>query len=593
MEIDLNIFNYFYALRNKKREKKIQNVLEKFHAAKLEDFKNSLSVFSSGIFKIDIEIRASEEIPYKSSNVIFLPPFISITENHDLNEMAYNLIILHLLAYDKIDEYAKNKDEGLRKDFIRNYLNEIFPKYLEILNSIESNLIEFNQEEIEVLSKSKSKIGFNKNIVWGSKPRNRQIIHTTDAKADEVQYPDVKTEKKNKLSGKINKVNLNEDEENIGQDVFHHFEKIETIEEYKGINRETDGEDQLDDHLEALSDINLEEVVRSSKRVQSLYKTEVDLGFEVADVELVEVNNFNQKFLYDEWDSGKRQYRKEWCTVYHSKLETQQGTNVVSTVLKKVEQRRNEINRIKKRLLQLSAEIEVKKKLLDGRSIDIDNFVRNQSDIRATGNGDGRYYKNIIKRHRDMSILVLVDCSLSSDSWVNNHRVLDICIESLLIFGEAVSVLDDPLMVAGFNSNTRNSCKFIEWKGFAESWQSLKSKISDIRPDGFTRIGPAIRHGKSILEKRNEKHKMLIILTDGRPTDYDRYEGVYGLGDVKKAISECESIGIVPFALAVDPSSKQFLPHLFGQNNYQILHSVEKLPETLTKLYIRISKAVK
>lgn len=589
MEIDLNIFNFFYKLKNKKNETALSVIRNSNGAVSFEDLKVPLAIFATAIFKREMEVRSTEENAYLSGNIIFLPSYISITNNINNNKNVYYLIILHLFALTKLEVKLLNQEDELVSK-IKDLLADQFPNYLEMIKDVEKHRSQISEAQSITISKAKSKVGFNESLLWKMSIKNRMTLSSVAISDDEIIYPDVKTEKQNKLSGKINKVNLNEDEENIGQDVFHHFEKIETIEEYKGINRDTDGDDSLDDHLEALSDINLEEVVRSSKKVQSLYKTEVDLGFEVSELDTLIEEVGLRKFNYDEWDSSKKQYKKDWCTLYEEKLEEKEDLAFNEKILKKIDQRKSEIALIKKKLMMLTSEVSIKKKLLDGKMIDIDNFVRNQAIIKATKNGDGRYYKNVVKRHRDMAMIVLVDCSLSSDSWVNNQRILDICLDSLLVFGESVNFLNDPLYIAGFNSNTRNSCKFIEWKNFDESWHSFKQKLSSVRPDGFTRIGPAIRHAKFLLDQRKEKQKMLLILTDGRPTDYDRYEGLYGLSDVRKAIKECEQTGIIPFALAVDPSSKQFLPNLFGHNNYQILSNIQKLPEALTKLYIRLSK---
>ena len=115
-------------------------------------------------------------------------------------------------------------------------------------------------------------------------------------------------------------------------------------------------------------------------------------------------------------------------------------------------------------------------------------------------------------------------------------------------------------------------------------------KVDEIAPAGYTRIGPAIRHATHILSQRKEKHKLLLIFTDGRPTDFDKYEGNYGLGDVRQAVREADREGVVSFALAVDPSAKHFLPQLFGLGNFQILHNVQNMPEALAKLYGRMAK---
>lgn len=600
MEFDQSIFSYFYKKIKNRKIQKVEIEKSQHFSVELEDIKETLGYFAAAVFKRPIEIRHTEDLPYISTNKIFLPGFIAIMQTKEDNYLYYKILILHLFAVEQflrdVGKKENLEDEALiieqNKDKLVEYLANCFPNYLESYQKISTT---YNDESYKKYNLS----GFNANILWGRLPRSITTVESANTSQDTQEreaLPDGGFEMKNTKSARLNKINLEEDKENIGQDVFHHFEKLETLEEFKGIQREMDGADELEAHADALDELNLEEVIRSSKGVQSVYKTELDTGFEVSDLKDQSVIDTKfEKFYYDEWDGKKNSYKKEWCTLIHEynviQSNSEQGTLV---------QRKNHldiltkhvfiVNSIKKKLIQLSTEVFVKKKLLDGRYLDIDNFIRGRASLLATKSSDGRFYKEIVKRHRDTCVLMLVDNSLSSDSWVQNKRVLDLCLESLLIFGEASSDLGDPMMIAGFNSNTRNACKFSEWKSFEGSWASFKGIVNEIKPDGYTRIGPAIRHATYLLEKRKEKKKILLIFTDGRPTDYDRYEGSYGLSDVRKSITEAENLGIIPFAIAVDPGAKQFLPNLFGQGNYQILMNIEKFPEILTKLYIKISK---
>ena len=604
MDFDQNIFSYFYKIRRQKKQRALEQRKLDHHAVELESLRESIRVYASAIFKIPIEIRVTDDFPYVSNNKIYLPSFIATENSQEKNYLFYRLLILHLYAvkslsavkifegelHDELSEINKHKSMAVTA------LSGLYPNYSSMLATLTTD---WKTEEITPAPEPGKKllvqdlVGFDRRILWGRLPKKTNIMAAHNGAVESREaLPQGESEKENKAKGKINKVNLEEDKENIGQDVFHHFEKIETLEEFKGIQREMDGSDELEAHADALEELNLEEVIRSSKGVQSLYKTELDMGFEVADLQTEEVATAADKvFFYDEWDAKAGQYKKDWCRVVQSDLQKlPAGETIRKSHLHCLEERVIEINKIKKKLVQLMSEVQIKKKLFDGRSVDIDNYIRNRTLNHAKISGDGRFYQETIKRHRDVCTLLLVDNSLSSDSWVQNRRVLDVCLEALLVFGQASMSLGDPMMVAGFNSNTRNSCKFSIWKSFAESWESFKTKVDDVNPEGYTRIGPAIRHAAHLLNERPERHKFLLIFTDGRPTDYDRYEGQYGLSDVRKAIGECELQGIVPFAVAVDPTAKQFLPHLFGQGNYQILMNIKKFPETLSRFYIKMSQ---
>ena len=69
----------------------------------------------------------------------------------------------------------------------------------------------------------------------------------------------------------------------------------------------------------------------------------------------------------------------------------------------------------------------------------------------------------------------------------------------------------------------------------------------------------------------NTRQKLLLLISDGKPTDYDRYEGRYGIADVRQAMREAHQARIHTYALAVDVQAKHYLPQMFGSGNFQIL----------------------
>lgn len=592
MDIFEDFFSYLLRSSKKRKSKLLYQKQIELNYVKLSELKESLAIYASAIFLMPVEIRETNDFPYVSGLKIFLPEFYAISNSLEKNIEAYQVTILHLYAIAKIRTNLSLQSLSLEdeiliieqlKESASILLAEEFPNYERIVLQMElaKVVVEFKE------------FGFNPNLLWGRLPKIPNLLEADDF-VPEIREANVKpmTERNSKSKGTIKKVEFDENKENIGQDVFHHFEKVETVEEYKGIQRETDGSDQLAHHADAMEDLNLENVLRGGKSANSLYKTELDMGFEVTDTkDNFEVSPEIESFFYDEWDAKKRIYKKDWCRVLHlnersDKIEVSESTFYIDCLKK----RHVEINKLKKKLIQLASEIKVEKKLFNGRSIDIDNVIRNMCDRKHGNSGDQRYYQETKKRHRNMSTLLLIDTSLSADSWVQNRRILDVSLDALITFGEAAQSLGDPMMVAGFNSNTRNDCKFIEWKNFTEPWSQFTKNIGNIRPAGFTRIGPAIRHSTRLLLERKEKHKLLLVFTDGRPTDFDRYEGNYGLGDVRQAIREAEQEGVICFAIAIDPTAKQFLSRLFGLGNFQILHNLESLPDILTQLYSKLAK---
>ena len=81
------------------------------------------------------------------------------------------------------------------------------------------------------------------------------------------------------------------------------------------------------------------------------------------------------------------------------------------------------------------------------------------------------------------------------------------------------------------------------------------------------------------------ERKLLLLVSDGKPTDYDRYEGRYGIADVRQALREAEQRGLRTHALTVDAVARSWLPALFGPGAWHVLPHPERLPDVLTEDY--------
>ena len=99
---------------------------------------------------------------------------------------------------------------------------------------------------------------------------------------------------------------------------------------------------------------------------------------------------------------------------------------------------------------------------------------------------------------------------------------------------------------------------------------------------------PPLRHAKSLLEVRPERHRLLLLLSDGKPSDIDHYDGRYALEDTRKAVQEARRQGLAVFAVTVDQRAESYVPHLFGRGGYAIVRHIAALPEALPRLYRQV-----
>ena len=67
-----------------------------------------------------------------------------------------------------------------------------------------------------------------------------------------------------------------------------------------------------------------------------------------------------------------------------------------------------------------------------------------------------------------------------------------------------------------------------------------------------TRVRAAICHATIELMAEPAVHRLLLLLSDGKPNDVDKYEGRYGVEDMRQAVTEARLQGIAPFCLTID-----------------------------------------
>ena len=381
-----------------------------------------------------------------------------------------------------------------------------------------------------------------------------------------------------------------EDAEVINQDkkaqedymLTHNFEKVDTAEEFKGVWRSFDGDDTLEKDSDALSELNLKHMVRTGDEAHSVYQADFRDLHGIAESK---DNEEQGKFiLYDEWNFQKKQYRPEYCRVY---LKTISGDNLdyASATLK---ENTATLNGLRRKFAQIHQKREVVKRMPDGEDIDIDALVEMMTDIRSGHTPSENIYLSKRKKQPDISILFLVDLSLSTDSSADGNRILDVEKQAVILFGQVLYEYGVDFAIGGFYSKTRNNCTYLTVKDFDDDWNKAKRNAGAVEPSGYTRIGPALRHSKTLIAKRQMQNKWVILLSDGKPNDYDKYEGRYGIADVKQALREMHEYHINTYAIAIESTAKYYLPQMFGQNHYNILSHPDMLLHSLTTLYQRI-----
>ncbi|MBX7208977.1 MAG: VWA domain-containing protein [Verrucomicrobiaceae bacterium] len=361
----------------------------------------------------------------------------------------------------------------------------------------------------------------------------------------------------------------------------HTFEKVETVEEYDGQSRKSDAADELDEHAEALREVNMQHVIRSTERASSIYRADIildGLSLEVADGEKA------AGIPYPEWDFKRGSYRPAWCFVQEMAARDADAAWLGNVTMR----RKALVWRLKRQFAALTTEWLKVKRQSSGSEFDIDAVIESEVRRRTGGAASEAVYTDTRRDLQDVAALILLDLSYSTDAWLDGTRVLDTIRDSVFCVGEVLDDFIEKFAVAGFSSNTRRSCHFHQIKGFREPWRSARGRLGSVQPGGYTRIGAALRHAQELLERQHARRKIVLLITDGRPCDYDRYEGNHGIHDVKKAIEVGKQHGIATHAFAIEKRAAEYFPRMFTQHHFDIIPAPERLAQTMCKLFARL-----
>jgi len=412
-------------------------------------------------------------------------------------------------------------------------------------------------------------------------PSPPAIEITTNKAPVDSDHPEQAQEKKQQTKQKKRKQG-NRTELPDGNDGLMSFrlESLWSWGEYSKVDR-TSTEDDDDDVIKTAEDMDNITVAQDSETTASKIKLDLDLpASQYDDIVL------GEGIAVDEWDYKKQVLQKDHCRIIPMVSRDAEAIDLPEKLRSKARRIRHQFEIIRPQRHWLSRQTE-------GTELDLESYINFLSD-RKQGhvNSDTPVYRDLRNQTRDLSCLLLADLSLSTDAHIDNtSRVVDVIRDSLYLFSEALSVTGDRFALHGFSSRNRNHVRFYNIKGFDDSYNNdVRGNINAVKPGYYTRMGTAIRYASQLLEKEKSSQKLLLILTDGKPNDLDKYEGRYGIEDTRQAILEAEKKGLQPFCVTIDEQAEDYLPYLFGKNAYIVIKNAAELPAKLPQLYLRLTR---
>lgn len=402
---------------------------------------------------------------------------------------------------------------------------------------------------------------------------------TGDNGVDSDDEPEPRSKSESQVAGKRKAERRRQDQsERDDPLVFNRFEKMLSFAEMVNVNRMVDDDE---DEMAKSNAEQMEEITLSpnQQRAASSLKMDLDLSPGAAGGERLQ-----GRYTYPEWNYRKRCYQDNHCRVL-VRTHNDEGANGSID-----DQTRRRICRVRRQFEALRPRRQWLRGQVDGNELDMDAVIRAQCDFAAVGDHSAGLYMTSRAQARDLAVSILIDVSLSTDAWVEaERRVVDIEKEALLVLAHGLASCGDDYSINSFTSHRRHRVWVNTLKMFDERFSEVtERRIASLKPGHYTRMGAAIRHTAAELVKRPNRHRLLLVISDGKPNDSDYYEGRYAIEDTRRAILDARQQELKVFGITIDRDAQHYISHLFGRGGYAMVQKPEHLSLALPSIYRQI-----
>ncbi len=294
---------------------------------------------------------------------------------------------------------------------------------------------------------------------------------------------------------------------------------------------------------------------------------------------------------YPEWDYREQRMISDWVNLNERILDEENAAAAEGILAEHADT----LKRLTRGLeMQRPMRMAPLRRQLDGDELDIEAVTDFVADKRAGLSPKAFIYRRRTVQHRDTAVLLLADMSTSimARHPGGQGRIVERMRSGLMLFAEAIDRIGDPFAISGFASKQRDQVHYYWLKDFSEALDdTVRGRIAGISGRLASRMGAAIRHSTRAMQRVASQHRLLLILSDGRPADYDDGgDARYLHEDTRMAMKEALDTGVHPFCITLDPSGQEYLPAIFGPGHYTIVDRVDELPRRLPEIYLRLRR---
>jgi hypothetical protein len=284
------------------------------------------------------------------------------------------------------------------------------------------------------------------------------------------------------------------------------------------------------------------------------------------------------RLTYPEWDVHRKRYRVDWCTVVESDPRPEHRARMAMP----------DGADFRRSLARLGTGLERCRRRPQGDDVDIDAAVEAYIGARAGAPVDEAVYVESLRRRRDLSVQILLDASGSTNEPGPGGRpVHDHQRWVAAALAVALNDLGDRIALHAFNSQGRSAVRVIRIKAFGDRLDGdVVRRLGGLVPGAYTRLGAAIRHGTSMVDRQGgTSRRLLVVISDGFAYDHG-YEGRYGEADARRALSEARRQGVGCLCLSVGAGLDAVaLRRVFGSAAHASVATADELVATIGPLF--------
>ena len=298
-----------------------------------------------------------------------------------------------------------------------------------------------------------------------------------------------------------------------------------------------------------------------------------------------------QGLPYPEWDYRDARFKRQWAFVQERELSERDAAEAERLLVAHAAHLRR-----LKRAIQAQKPVRPmpRRRQLEGDELDLEATLDYVVERRAGMSPRPAVYRRRVLAMRDTAVTLLADLSTSIMQRLphGDGRVVDRLRAAMLLFAEALEEVGDPYAIAGFASKNRDHVSYYPIKEFDQRLRAdMRATLGGLSGRLATRMGAAIRHAVARFERAPSQRRLLLILSDGRPADYDDGgDERYLHEDTRMAVKEAKDRGVHAFCITLDPAGGAYLKQIFGAGHYLVVDDMDALPRKLPEVYLRLRR---